>query len=240
MAKDLSDFPSQNNLSVFPEQVDTFLTHYDVGATDVQYIQEFQTLRSKGSLTSAELERMNTLLSAMRDKLFLAEDFNKLQDAITNLETFFKWQTEDYISQLFTQYDLRMLAMEEDTENRLTAMETASDAKIKEISDKITETTAWQNTIMAEVYDSQYFNFDNIVYKTGFTRKTEQTSDTVSVETIYNTIDNSVFATRTTTKNGEQDYTVQIVCDKVVPAINSISHTYKKDGTWFEDVTAGT
>ena len=239
MAKDLSDFPSQNNLSVFPEQVDTFLTHYDVGATDVQYIQEFQTLRSKGSLTSAELERMNTLLSAMRDKLFLAEDFNKLQDAITNLETFFKWQTEDYISYLFTQYDLRMLAMEKDTETRLTAMETASDAKIKEINDKITETNAWQNNLMAEMYDSQYFNFDNVTYKTGFTKKTEEISDTVSKETIYNTIDNSVFATRTTTKNGDKDYTVQTVCDKVVPAVNTISHTYKTNGVWYEDITQG-
>lgn len=235
----MSDFPSQNNLSVFPEQVDTFLTHYDVGATDVQYIQEFQTLRSKGSLTSAELERMNTLLSAMRDKLFLAEDFNKLQDAITNLETFFKWQTEDYISYLFTQYDLRMLAMEKDTETRLTAMETASDAKIKEINDKITETNAWQNNLMAEMYDSQYFNFDNVTYKTGFTKKTEEISDTVSKETIYNTIDNSVFATRTTTKNGDKDYTVQTVCDKVVPAVNTISHTYKTNGVWYEDITQG-
>ena len=238
MAKDLSDFPSQNNLSVFPEQVDTFLTHYDVGATDVQYIQEFQTLRSKGSLTSAELERMNTLLSAMRDKLFLAEDFNKLQDAITNLETFFKWQTEDYISQLFTQYDLRMLAMEEDTETRLTAMENASDAKIKEISDKITETTAWQNSLMAEMYNSQYFDFDNLIYQTGFTRKTEKTSDSVTVETIYNMIDNSVFATRTSTKKADADYEIVTVCDRVVPAINVKSHIYKRDGIWMEDITA--
>lgn len=229
-----------NNLSVFPEQIDTFQSHYDVGATDIVNVQRYQTLRTKDSLTSAESQEMNTLYSVLRDKLFLAEDFNKLQDAITNLETFFKYQTEDYISNLFTQYDLRMLAMEEDTEKRMSAVETASDAKIQEITDKIDETIAWQNTIMAEMYDSQYFNFDNIVYKTGFTRKTEQTSDTVSVETIYNTIDSSVFATRTTTKNGDQDYTVQIICDKVVPAINSISHTYKKDGTWYEDVTAGT
>lgn len=228
-----------SNLSVFPEQIDTFQTHYDVGATDIVNVQRYQTLRVKDSLTSTELDEMNTLFSVLRDKLFLAEDFNKLQDSITNLETFFKYQTEEYISKLFTQYDLRMLAMEEDTEKRLTAMETDSDAKIKEITDKINETTAWQNTIMTEMYDSQYFDFDNMCYKTGFTRKTENTSDTVSVETIYNTIDNSVFATRTTTKNGDQDYTVQIVCDNVVPAVNSISHTYKKDGVWYEDVISG-
>ena len=226
-----------NNLSTFPEQIDTFITHYDISAADVLTVQEYQGLRAKSSLTSAELERMNNLLSALRNKIFFAEDFNKLQDAITNLETFFKYQTEDYISQLFTQYDLRMLAMEEDTETRLSDMENASDAKIKEISDKITETTAWQNDLMAEMYNSQYFDFDNLAYQTGFTRKTEKTSDSVTVETIYNTIDNSVFATRITTKNSEQDYTIETVCDRVVPVINTTSHTYKKDGIWYEVVT---
>ena len=136
-----------NNLSVFPEQIDTFINHYDIGATDVQRLQEYQTLRMKDSLTSAELDRMNNLYSALRDRLFLAEDFNKLQDAITNLEDFFKYQTEDYVSNLFTQYDLRMLAMESATENRLSAMENDSDAKIQEITDKINETTAWPQYI---------------------------------------------------------------------------------------------
>lgn len=225
-----------NNLSVFPEQIDTFINHYDIGATDVQRLNEYQTLRMKDSLTSTELDRMNNLYSALRDRLFLAEDFNKLQDAITNLEDFFKNQTEVYISNLFTQYDLRMLKMEQDTERRLSVVEDASDAKIKEITDKITETEAWQNDLMAEMYDSQYFDFDNIVYKTGFTRKTEKKSENVTVETIYNTIDNSVFATRTTTKNSEQDYTIETICDRVVPAINVKNHVYKRDGIWYEQV----
>ena len=227
-----------NNLSVFPEQIDTFINHYDIGATDVQRLNEYQTLRMKDSLTSTELDRMNNLYSALRDRLFLAEDFNKMQDAITNLEDFFKNQTEVYISNLFTQYDLRMLKMEQDTERRLSAVEDASDAKIKEITDKITETEAWQNDLMAEMYDSQYFDFDNIIYKTGFTRKTEKTSENVTVETIYNSIDNSVFAERTSTKKADSDYEIVTVCDRVVPAINVKSHIYKRDGIWIEDITA--
>ena len=226
-------------MSVFPTAIDTFQRHYDIGATDVANLKTYQELRQKDTLTSAEIETMNTLYSILRDKLFLAEDFNKMQDAITNLEDFFKNQTEVYISNLFTQYDLRMLAMEQDTEKRLTAVEDASDAKIQEIQDKITETTAWQNDLMAEMYDSQYFDFDNVTYKTGFTRKTENVSENVSVETIYNTIDNSVFATRTTTKNGDKDYTIQVICDKVVPAINTISHMYKLNDVWYEEITAG-
>ena len=225
-----------NNLSTFPEQIDTFITHYDISAADVLTVQEYQGLRAKSSLTSAELERMNNLLSALRNKIFFAEDFNKLQDAITNLETFFKYQTEDYISQLFTQYDLRMADMKRDVDNMLTYVRETSDASVARLDKKIDETTAWQNDLMAEMYNSQYFDFDNLAYQTGFTRKTEKTSDSVTVETIYNTIDNSVFATRTTTKNSEQDYTIETVCDRVVPAINTTSHTYKKDGIWYEEV----
>lgn len=227
-----------NNLSVFPEQIDTFINHYDIGATDVQRLNEYQTLRMKDSLTSTELDRMNNLYSALRDRLFLAEDFNKLQDAITNLETFFKYQTETYISQLFTNYDLRMLAMELATETRLSDMEKVASGKIDEIDKKIKETTAWQNSLMAEMYDSQYFDFDNIVYKTGFTRKTEKKSENVTVETIYNSIDNSVFAERTSTKKADSDYEIVTVCDRVVPAINVKSHIYKRDGIWIEDITA--
>lgn len=228
-----------NNLSTFPEQIDTFITHYDISAADVLTVQEYQGLRAKSSLTSAELERMNNLLSALRNKIFFAEDFNKLQDAITNLETFFKYQTEDYISQLFTQYDLRMADMKRDVDNMLTYVRETSDASVARLDKKIDETTAWQNDLMAEMYNSQYFDFDNLAYQTGFTRKTEKTSDSVTVETIYNTIDNSVFATRTTTKNSEQDYTIETVCDRVVPVINTTSHTYKKDGIWYEEITQG-
>lgn len=227
-----------NNLSVFPEQIDTFQSHYDVGATDIINVQRYQTLRTKDSLTSAEAQEMNTLYSVLRDKLFLAEDFNKLQDAITNLETFFKYQTEVYISNLFTHYDLRMADMKQDVNNMLTYVRETSDASVARLNKKIDETTAWQNDLMAEMYDSQYFDFDNIVYKTGFTKKTEKKSENVTVETIYNSIDNSVFAERTSTKKSDADYEIVTVCDRVVPAINVKSHIYKRDGIWIEDITA--
>ena len=52
------------------------------------------------------------------------------------------------------------------------------------------------------------------------------------------TIDNSVFATRTSTKNADADYEIVTVCDRVVPAINVKSRIYKRDGIWIEDITA--
>lgn len=214
------------NLSTFPEQIDTFIRHYEITASDIVNVERYQVLRLKDSLTSAETEEMATLFSALRDKLFLAEDFNKLQDSITNLETFFKYQTEEYIKELFAQYDERMNTLEENSENL-----------IQEISDKIDEADAWLNEQKATLHDSQYFNFDNLSYRVGFTRKTQKTNDTTTVETIFNTIDETVYATRTTTKNGDGDYTIVTVCDQVEPSVHITVHTYKdEDGNWHEIV----
>ena len=221
------------NLSTFPEQIDTFIRHYDVGATDVANLNRYQTLRMKDSLTSAETETMSSLFSALRDKIWLAEDLNKLQDSITNLETFFKYQTEEYISDLFAQYDERM----ENFEDRVQTLEQNVDDKIAEANEKIADVIGTRDEIVASIHDTQYFNFDNMNYRTGYIRKTEKVSDTVTVETIYNASDETVYATRTTTKNANADYTVVTVCDKVIPVVNTSVHTYKDEsGNWIEDV----
>lgn len=228
------------NLSTFPEQIDTFIRHYDVGATDVVNLNRYQTLRMKDSLTSAETETMSSLFSALRDKIWLAEDLNKLQDSITNLETFFKYQTEEYISNLFAQYDERMEGFEDTMgifEQRVQTLEKNVDDKIAEADEKIADVLATRDDVITTLHDSQYFNFDNMNYRNGFTRKTEKTSDTVTVETIYNSTDLTVYATRTTEKIGESNYMVVTVCDYVEPKVNVSVHTYKdENGNWLEDV----
>jgi hypothetical protein len=236
------------NLSTFPEQIDTFIRHYDVGATDVVNLNRYQELRMKDSLTSAETETMSSLFSALRDKIWLAEDLNKLQDSITNLETFFKFQTEEYISNLFAQYDERMENLENRTDEMIETSTLAIDSKITEANEKIeeivteanekiSEMVATKNDVITTVYDSQYFNFDNMNYRNGFTRKIEKISDAVTVETIYNSTDLTIYATRTTEKIGESNYMVVTVCDNVEPKVNISVHTYKdENGNWLEDV----
>ena len=225
------------NLSVFPDQIDTFITHSDVGSADLANVSRYQELKVKDSLTSAESDEMATLFSMLREKIWTAEDLNKLQDSITNLETFFKYQTEVYISDLFAQYDEKMANFED----RVQTLETNVDDKITEANEKIADVIATRDEIVTTVYDSQYFNFDNMSYRTGYTRKTEKTSDTVTVETIYNASDETVYATRTTTKNADKDYTVVTVCELVVPAVNVTVHTYKDENdNWIEDVTDNT
>lgn len=221
------------NLSVFPDQIDVFITHSDVGSADLANVSRYQELKVKDSLTSAESDEMATLFSMLREKIWTAEDLNKLQDSITNLETFFKYQTEVYISDLFAQYDERM----ENFEDRVQTLEQNVDDKIAEANEKIADVIGTRDEIVATMYDSQYFDFDNLNYRSGYTRKTEKMSDAVTVETICNSSDNSVYATRTTTKNGTANYTVVTVCNKVSPAVNSTVYV-KKDtnGNWVEEV----
>lgn len=213
------------NLSVFPEQIDTFIQHLDVNQMDISNLNRYQTLRLKPSLTSAEVDEMATLFSALREKIFLAEDFNKLQDSITNLETFFKYQTETYVSNLFAQYD-----------ERVDTVESNYNTLNREFQTKIAQTDSWADELRASLYDSQYFNFDNLSYRSGFVRKTEKTDANVTVETIYSTIDESVFATRTTTKQADGTYMIVTICDKVEPTINFTVEAKKVDGTWYETI----
>ena len=229
------------NLSVFPDQIDVFITHSDVGSTDLANVSRYQELRVKDSLTSAESDEMATLFSMLREKIWTAEDLNKLQDSITNLETFFKYQTEVYISDLFAQYDERMANIENRIETLVLDTTRIVDDKIAEANEKIADVIGTRDEIVATIYDSQYFNFDNLCYRAGYIRKTEKISDTVTVETIYNATDETVYATRTTTKNADKDYTVVTVCELVVPAVNVTVHTYKDENdNWIEDVTDNT
>ena len=82
------------NLSVFPNQIDTFIQHQDISYNDVVNLNRYKELKLKNNRTSLENDELNNLVIALRSKLFLPDDLNKLQDCITNLETFFKNETK--------------------------------------------------------------------------------------------------------------------------------------------------
>lgn len=87
------------NRSNFPEQIDTFLEHLDPQANELVKLQRFQALRFKATLTQAEVGELTILTNDLREKIFTAEDFNKLQDAITNMQLFFRDNVQGYIAQ---------------------------------------------------------------------------------------------------------------------------------------------
>ena len=84
------------NRSSFPNQIDTFIEHVDISPSDIANVQRYQELKLKENKTSAEIEELNNLTTLLRDKILTPEDFNKLQDAMVNIETFTKDTLTNY------------------------------------------------------------------------------------------------------------------------------------------------
>lgn len=93
-----------NALSNFPNSVDTFLNHKNIHASDKPNLARFQELSLKNILTPNEQDELNSLTQLLRDKLITPEDFNALQDSISNLQMFFKTNVEAYIMNLQNEF----------------------------------------------------------------------------------------------------------------------------------------
>jgi len=85
------------NRSNFPQSIDVFIEHYDIQASEKSSVLRYQELKLKPTLTTSEQLELSDLTTVLRDKIFTPEDFNKLQDCITNLEIFFRDNVDDYI-----------------------------------------------------------------------------------------------------------------------------------------------
>lgn len=88
------------NRSVFPNAVDSFNLHYEILASDIPNIQRYQTLIMQTIRTAAEEDELTNLKTTLKDKLFSSEDLNKIQDCMTNLESFFLTDTVAYLNTL--------------------------------------------------------------------------------------------------------------------------------------------
>lgn len=85
------------NRSVFPNAIDTFIEHYDLTADDVPKVKKYQSLKQKTSLTPSEATELENLTIELRDKIITAEDWNKFQDALVNMQQFIKDEVDGYI-----------------------------------------------------------------------------------------------------------------------------------------------
>lgn len=78
------------NRSTFPTTIDTFQEKYEMSASDKQNMQRYQELKLKTPLSTAEETELNNLTTSLSPFLINAETFNKLQDAMVNIENFTK------------------------------------------------------------------------------------------------------------------------------------------------------
>ena len=160
------------NRSVFPNQIDTFVEHYDIQANDVANVRRWQELRLKTTLTPSEQTELQNLTTTLRNKMFTPEDFNKLQDSITNLETFFRDNVQGFVATKQTEMesfvttkknevnayvDTKKTEMNNFSTLKQTEMETSKTNAISVLDTKKTEYTTYVDTqktaIQANVTD---------------------------------------------------------------------------------------
>lgn len=86
-----------NALSNFPNTIDTFQLHTNLSASDKTDYLRFQALSLQTTLSPSEQDELTNLTIKIRNKLFLPEDINAIQDSISNLQMFFKDNVTGYI-----------------------------------------------------------------------------------------------------------------------------------------------
>jgi hypothetical protein len=90
----LSTFNASNNWTI-----DTFIEHYSLTYDELIQANRYRTLKLQASKTTAEINEMNSILSVLRNKIILEDDFNKLQEAMTGMQTYLKTNVADYLTQ---------------------------------------------------------------------------------------------------------------------------------------------
>jgi len=105
ITKDTAYWVIYNSSSDFPNAIDSFITFTNLQATDLINYKRYVELKEKQDRTPAETDEMNSLLNSLRNKIPLAEDFNKLAEAISSVQAFFKSDVDGYITQKQNEFD---------------------------------------------------------------------------------------------------------------------------------------
>lgn len=86
--------------SNFPETYDVFVEKLDLPASKLPLIEEYHTLYTKEVKTDEEKARLNVLMKDLENHLYTPEHMNHFQDAMTNVQKFFKDETQGHVNEL--------------------------------------------------------------------------------------------------------------------------------------------
>lgn len=98
----MSELYSDLNLTVFPQNVDQFLTFLNITATDGPLIAQYQTALQNGNITLAN--QILAQIPSGTQKIIKATDLNKLTQAILAVERFYKTDIEPYVEDKQTEW----------------------------------------------------------------------------------------------------------------------------------------
>lgn len=119
--------------SNFPSEIDQFLEHYEIQAVDVPKVARFQELKLKFNRSPAEEEELKRLTTDLRDKIISAEDFNKFQDALVQMQVFIRDNVNVYIEEMQTDLENYANNAKTDITNTKNSFGTYVDQKTAEL-----------------------------------------------------------------------------------------------------------
>ena len=88
--------------SVFPDAIDSFPTHYDPTAEIMPKVARYEQLRAIVNKSATEEEEFELLAAELAPYIFTTEELNTMQEAMVNLEEYFRDHT---IPQLTAWYE---------------------------------------------------------------------------------------------------------------------------------------
>lgn len=138
-----------------------------------------------------------------------------------------KWQeVQNWVAQNESTYDAWYAAFKASADAQLNNQQTT-------FNGFETAFNAWFDEIKTQIYDAQYFDFDNNIYRKGYEYSYTHTENPeVYTEYLKNATDGSVYATRTNTANSDgTQWTIHTVCESLIVDTTEV-WTQQEDETW--------
>lgn len=168
-------------------EIVTFVKKYDISPRLIPQVSRYQELMLKEAPTPAETEELNQLAVVLAPYNITANDYNRLFQAVQNMQMFIKVDIVAYLEELFAGYDARMLMMEQNAA-----------AEIQETNAQQTAFQSWIDGVRNNIVALQSFYFQNWAELEGCVYKEYPKDDTGKfIVTISSSTDGKLFARQT-------------------------------------------
>lgn len=221
-----SDFYKPNN--EFDDlNVDSYEEHYDIGTLDVPFVERYNTLSRKESLTESEQTEKEGLFTKLRNKLLLSSDMTKIQDSLISIQRYFSRLVNHEISYKIDDFQKSVDNYTDNIEN-----------VVSSINDTIENEQSWFEQVKRQLHDYYYFDFDNLIHFSNGDYNAYKTDDGMWHEDV---LSDNITASRLTKKNNDGDFSVILTYvlthDNTTVGYETEQHIYKNEnGNWITEV----
>lgn len=168
-------------------EIVTFVKKYDISPRLIPQVSRYQELMLKEVPTPAETEELNQLAIVLSPYNITASDYNRLFQAVQNMQMFIKADLVEYLEGLFAGYDARMLTIEQNAA-----------AEIQETDMQQAVFQSWFDGARNNIVALQSFYFQNWAELEGCVYKDYPKDDAGKfIVTISSSTDDKLFARQT-------------------------------------------